>query len=1159
YTSAHRDATYVNGPALAQSGAIEGSQDTSAYFDGVNDYVVSPALSPTSQSVSLELWFKPEAAGVIVSELGQSTPNTAWHDAQLEITPSGQVLGSVWILPPVSLGTASFGSWHHAVVRYDHTTQMLDGYLDGVRSATFSTGDRMAPWESGYTLRYAFGAADSSHRGSGGAAFKGWIDEAAVYEKPVSDDRILAHYKAGKLSGQTTLTAGAHRLRIDYKDPGQDAKLALNWTPPGGSQVQLPIASVKPRYGLATSQVDPDGKKTATEYQTPELGLATASAVDPAGLNLRSTTTYESPGTGYFRRIARTLPKGAASQVTYSWFGPTETADNPCTTATETINQAGQMKSTTAADPDGSGPADPIVRQYRYDSQGRIVAQRVATDANWTCTTYDSRGRIATQKDSSGKTTSMDYSVPDKVTTSYNDSSGTDRTTVAKTDWLGRALSYTDENASTTRNVYDQVGRVTATYRSLFGGPESQLSATAYDSATSRLASMTEFASGTARTTTVSYDSAGRLDSTTRPNGVITKDTYHSSRGWLSDISHKKNSTELSSWSYARNPSGDISQETGAGRTRAFTYDNAGRLTKTVQTGTAPATRNYSYDQNTNRCSTATTCDASYSYDSADRLTSSPFASSYTYDSHGNLTTADLTKPATAVTSSINGNAAAGATNSHTVTASAAGTISASVDWQQDTAAKTENSSVGALGEGSYPISVSANGAISATLTWPSAVPNSNLDLYLYDSTGAEVASSKQLTGNSESVTFDVTGVGAYPDAKSFTLKVKALGLGSSYSLSYTHPATANLDLELYSPSGTKVAQATSTTAKPETLSYSASSSGDYILKVISKDHPGAYAATVTYPRMPALQISYDANDHATEIDDGLAVVKETLSATGRVIRRKVTDPAGVVTEDTLFGYDDSGDSPAYSRPAAGGPVTTYIEGPQGLLVVDVAGTPTYPLANGHGDIAGTTDAVGVFTPSSETDEFGVGTTPASRLGWLGAKQRYSTGGSLGLIRMGVRLYDPALGRFLQVDPVEGGSANDYDYASQDPVNNLDLGGTHCQKNRKKWGPCTKHSGSRRSVSVKLGAWGKIGVSFGKGGTRLRYGVGVSLGLLLAKEKYPKLLRINTGGAVCVIVCVGYYKTDYFRRSKYHHSERSRGFVGWGIGLDLGNEGDKLP
>jgi len=47
----------------------------------------------------------------------------------------------------------------------------------------------------------------------------------------------------------------------------------------------------------------------------------------------------------------------------------------------------------------------------------------------------------------------------------------------------------------------------------------------------------------------------------------------------------------------------------------------------------------------------------------------------------------------------------------------------------------------------------------------------------------------------------------------------------------------------------------------------------------------------------------------------------------------------------------------------------------------------------------------------------------------------------IGTTRMGVRLYDPALGRFLSVDSVEGGSANDYDYANQDCVNQYDLDG----------------------------------------------------------------------------------------------------------------------
>jgi len=69
----------------------------------------------------------------------------------------------------------------------------------------------------------------------------------------------------------------------------------------------------------------------------------------------------------------------------------------------------------------------------------------------------------------------------------------------------------------------------------------------------------------------------------------------------------------------------------------------------------------------------------------------------------------------------------------------------------------------------------------------------------------------------------------------------------------------------------------------------------------------------------------------------------------------------------------------------------------------------------------------------------------------LGTHQRdVSTPG--GLTLMGVRLYNPTVGRFLQTDPVKGGSANDYDYAMQDPINNFDLDGRMCWS----WGSCEK-------------------------------------------------------------------------------------------------------
>jgi hypothetical protein len=42
---------------------------------------------------------------------------------------------------------------------------------------------------------------------------------------------------------------------------------------------------------------------------------------------------------------------------------------------------------------------------------------------------------------------------------------------------------------------------------------------------------------------------------------------------------------------------------------------------------------------------------------------------------------------------------------------------------------------------------------------------------------------------------------------------------------------------------------------------------------------------------------------------------------------------------------------------------------------------------------------------------------------------------------MGARLYVPHLGRFLQTDPIRGGSANAYEYGFGDCVNNTDLDG----------------------------------------------------------------------------------------------------------------------
>jgi RHS repeat-associated protein len=100
--------------------------------------------------------------------------------------------------------------------------------------------------------------------------------------------------------------------------------------------------------------------------------------------------------------------------------------------------------------------------------------------------------------------------------------------------------------------------------------------------------------------------------------------------------------------------------------------------------------------------------------------------------------------------------------------------------------------------------------------------------------------------------------------------------------------------------------------------------------------------------------------------------------------------------------------------------------------------------SNLHGDVVATAS----LSPTAkepaakfEFDEFGnPNLGKAGRFGWLGGKQRRAELPS-GVIQMGVRSYVPAIGRFLSVDPVPGGSADAYDYAFADPINHFDLTG----------------------------------------------------------------------------------------------------------------------
>ncbi|MDV9173094.1 RHS repeat-associated core domain-containing protein [Streptomyces sp. W16] len=138
--------------------------------------------------------------------------------------------------------------------------------------------------------------------------------------------------------------------------------------------------------------------------------------------------------------------------------------------------------------------------------------------------------------------------------------------------------------------------------------------------------------------------------------------------------------------------------------------------------------------------------------------------------------------------------------------------------------------------------------------------------------------------------------------------------------------------------------------------------------------------------------------------------------------------------------YSDDTDSPAWTADSSG-TITRSVTDMTGALgaTTSASGAITLQFANLHGDIAVTLATATTTTTAYSYDEYG-NTTNTSRYGWQGNALRASdtpTGSTL----MGLRLYNPTTGRFLQTDPVQNGSATAHDYCNGDPVNCSDLNG----------------------------------------------------------------------------------------------------------------------
>lgn len=633
--------------------------------------------------------------------------------------------------------------------------------------------------------------------------------------------------------------------------------------------------TVKVGARVAGQSSDVDVRTTKTEYNW-TLRKPTATIIDPAGLNLRSTTVYDNEtGLVLETRQPENPAGGDAHATTTVYYTP---ASNPyyheCGGKPYWTNLPCQTRP--VAQPGGaSGLPDLPITRYEYNTLNQITKQTdtVGATTRTTTTTYDGAGRETSEETTSSVGTalpavSFTYYTANGQLATTSTSDGVTRTITREYDSLGRLSAYADADGNRSTTSYDVAGRPATTN----DGKGSQTRS--YNTA-GELVSLQDSAIGAI---TGNYDADGQLVTERFPNGLEAQMVYDET-GAATIRSYVKGATILYEDEAKESIHGQWLAHSTSESDQEYTYDSAGRLTSVADTRSDQCTvRDYVYDRDSNR----------------ERQTIHPPAAEGDCDPNS------------------------------------AGTVTTHGYDQADRITDAGNA---------------------------------------YDTFGR------------------ITAV------------------------------------------------------------------------------PAAQAGGT------ALSNTYHVDDRVRTVTQGNTTHTYSLDPQRRVRAHDTTiSGATPASAAAIHHYTDDSDNPTWiAEDASAMRWTRNIEGINGDLIAIQDSAQTVhkaQITNLHGDTVATAtlDANATRSAIREANEFGIPTdTSTDRYQWLGAKQR-QTALPTGIVLMGQRVYSPHAGRFLQVDPVEGGSANDYDYVNQDPVNTYDLDGARpdCE------GRCPSGAGPRGPVRFKV-------------------------------------------------------------------------------------------
>jgi RHS repeat-associated protein len=179
-----------------------------------------------------------------------------------------------------------------------------------------------------------------------------------------------------------------------------------------------------------------------------------------------------------------------------------------------------------------------------------------------------------------------------------------------------------------------------------------------------------------------------------------------------------------------------------------------------------------------------------------------------------------------------------------------------------------------------------------------------------------------------------------------------------------------------------------------------------------------------------------------------------TATSTAAAASEEITialTPAAITTQ--RLGYNGQTDTSGFTQTPTGTTIGINIGLPAGISYTTTPTATTWSYTNNHGDTITTANSTGTINWTGYWGPYGEnasGGLPPNDTAIAGGSYGYNgTQGKLtdgNLVLMGARPYLPSDGRFLQIDPIEGGCANNYTYGFGDPLNHPDLtgeGGCH--------------------------------------------------------------------------------------------------------------------